>query len=450
MVQAALTILALRTKTRSRGADLPPGPGAPAAVQAIQWGFCPVRYLFRARRNFGDTFTMSLGPANRIVNFSHPEAIREVFKAEPNLLRGGAANQMLEPVFGRNSLLLLDEDEHRHHRRLIVPAFHGSDLELYVEDIRNIAHRRVDSWHPAQRRDLLAEAQAISLASILRVIFGSDDDDRSKLFAIRLAALNPNLFRAFAFLSGWLPLLGSQDPRVKFARARRSLKDLVDSYLEEGMERSDRGVLQQLIVARGNSGGELARDAVCDELITLLISGHESPAFSLSWSFEFLLRNPGAMCRAVDAARRSDGAYLTALIQESLRIRPILPMAVRRLSAAATIGRVDLPANTIVAANIFLAHTAAESFNDPLTFKPERFLADPPMRYTWLPFGGGPRRCAGAGFALLEMRLILEAILGRATLAPVEKSAARVHKRGFSFTPKGGVPVFVTQVRPRS
>lgn len=431
--------------------SLPPGPSSPTPLQTWQWGYRPIDYLLRARRKFGDTFTMRLGRLGPIVQFSHPDAVRQIFTSDTATLHGGEANILLEPVFGRRSLMLLDDDEHLRHRRLLLPPFHGERLKGYVAAIAAITNDVVDDWRSGDTFTMVAQARTISLNVILRVTFGINEQDGRDRFQERLDALDPNLFRGFVFLADRLPIFGRFDPGLRFALARQALSDLVLEQVElrrRTTETDSDDVLTMLLQAEDEDGNPLTNEELCDELITIIISGYETTAFSLAWTLELLYHHPEVMDRAVAAAVAGEDDYIEALLKESLRLRPILPMVVRRVTKPIEIGGVPLDPGTTVAANIFLSHIREETYGDPQVFRPERFLEDAADGYSWFPFGGGVRRCIGVSFAMLEMRVMLKAILARATLRSPDSVEASVVKRAFSFAPKHDARTIVVQVQP--
>jgi cytochrome P450 family 135 len=428
-------------------APLPPGPRLPAAAQILNWLFRPIGFLQSCRRRYGDTFSIVFpGFETPMVIVSAPEDVARLFKARDSGLPPGRS-VALEPLLGSRSILLLEGAEHLSRRRLMLPPFHGERMRAYEETITGIAQEEIDGWPLEQTFRLHPRMQALTLEVILRAVFGVSD-------AKRMATLRPLLGRLLDDTAS--PLM-----QVRFLLSRRlaaipdPLAELRDSLsevdriiaLEAAERRADpdlearEDILSLLVAARFDDGQPLDDGELRDQMMTLLLAGHETTATALAWTFDLLLRHP-----AVVAALRSELAtgsedLLKATISESLRLRPVIPLAGRRIHHPLRVGDYELPAGADVSPAIWLTHTRPQSWPDPLRFRPERFLDGAPDTYAWIPFGGGVRRCLGAAFAEFEMRIVLREVLLRCQLEPARARAERIARRNITFSPRHGAPV---------
>jgi cytochrome P450 len=398
----------------------------------------------RCAAQYGDTFTMKLAGEGAMVMVSHPEAVREVFTASPELLHAGEANRILFPVVGANSVLLLDGDAHKEQRRLLMPSFRGSHLQGYVNTMRDIAEAEIARWPRGEPVRLHPRMQTLTLEVILRVVFGLEHGerlDRLRVALRRMLALTTNAFAQMMLL-----VVGPQQMRT--ALARRLLRE-VDRLLSEEIdarrqvddldERTD--VLSMLLQAKHADGHPMSDAEVRDELITLLLAGHETTASGLAWAVERIIRHPDIHSRLVEETRGDAHEYIDAVVKESLRLRPVLSLVGRRLKAPMVIGGVPLPAGVAVVPSIYLMHRRPEIYPDPEQFRPERFLGDHAGTYTWIPFGGGARRCLGATFAECEMRIVLGALFASNQIRPDRHAPEPVHRRSITHVPGRGTTV---------
>jgi len=431
---------------------LPPGPRMPPAAQTLGWVARPVPFLRRAHARYGDVFTMRMVTGDRWVLLAHPDHVREVFTGPADVLHAGAANRILLPVVGRRSVLLLDGPEHLRQRRLLLPAFHGERLQRYEDAMVAATEREVATWRPGAPLALGERMQRITLEVIMRTVFGVADTAalahlRARLLALLEFTVEPRRLVLLALLGGErltrLPslerVLRPVDAALRDEIARRrAAPDLA--------ERDD--VLSLLLQARDEEGNGLSDAELRDQLVTLLVAGHETTATALAWAFERLLRHPAQLERA-----RTEPAYADAVVTETLRVRPVLALVVRRLREPMTIAGHALPAGAEVAPCIYLVHRRPDLYPDPDAFRPERWI-DPdgapvrPGTYTWLPFGGGIRRCLGASFALLEMRTVLQTVLRAADLrADDAATGERTGRRAITLAPARGAAAAATSVR---
>jgi cytochrome P450 len=427
---------------------LPPGPTAPPALQMLSWIFRPIRFLEDSRERFGDHFSVTFpGFETPMVLISKPEHVAAVFKERRNGLPPGRA-LTLEPILGPRSVLLLEGAEHLARRKLMLPPFHGERMRAYEEQIEEIVEREIESWRVGSEFKLHPRMQAVTLEAILNAVFGVSDDARR-------AELRPLLGRLLDETAGGglqiRFLLSRRIPWMKdpLAELRRSLARVDELLAEEAAERRADPDLQQrtdilsmLVAARFEDGEPMSDAELRDQLLTLLVAGHETTATALAWGLDMLLRNPGVMDRLREEVLAGDSdEYLRASIAEILRLRPVVPLAGRRLAEGLSVDGLELPAGTDVTPAIWLTHTDPETYPDPLAFRPERFIERPPETYSWIPFGGGVRRCLGASFAEFEMRIALRAIVSRCELDPVRGRPETIRRRNVTFSPRHGTPV---------
>ena len=440
---------------------LPPGPRSPALVQTLLYLARPSEFIRDCHRRYGDVFTIStiiFGPEVAVVR---PEHVKLVFTGDPDRLRAGEANEALEPLVGRHSVLLLDGAEHLRQRRLLMPPFLGSRMQTYAAIMRDIATRAVARWPRGKRIILHREIQQITLEVILRTVFGADEGAELEALREAILALLARIGSPITIL-GTAPMLRRNawglSPWATFQRAIRRVHTLIHQQIERrradpaASERAD--VLSLLLAARDEEGNAMSDVELRDELMTLLAAGHETTATELAWTFELVLRDPnvGRRVRAeIKAAQRTeDGApdfdrmpFVDATIKEVLRLRPVIPAVARRVKEDMVVGGFDVPAGMLLVPVGFLTHLLPELYPDPQAFRPERFLDVKTDPYNWLPFGGGIRRCIGMAFALFEMKVVLATVLSQVELHLLEARPERAALRGFTHAPAKGVPVRV-------
>ena len=423
-------------------ASLPPGPRMPMPLQTLGWGVRTMPFLERARAKYGDMWTMKLAQEGPWVMVSDPDVVKQVFKGDPDVFRAGEGNAILSPLVGHNSVLTLDGAAHMTQRKLMLPPFHGRRMQAYGELMREIAEREVDSWPAGGSMTLWPRMQAITLEIILQAVFGLDEGPR--LDALR-SRLRDVLAASTAPVSMLLiAMLGTRRfERLKVVRRELDPADqLLFEQIRERREdpdldsRSD--ILSMLLGARYEDGEPMSDIELRDELVTLLVAGHETTATSLAWTMERLVRHPGALERLRDEVAAGEDEYMDAVVKETLRLRPVLPVVVRRLSRDAEVGGRLLPAGVAVAPCIHLVHRRPDVYPEPSRFRPERFLEQPAGTYTWIPFGGGVRRCLGASFALFEMKQVLTAMVSRIEPAAPSEGSERVIRRAITMSPSRG------------
>jgi cytochrome P450 len=432
---------------------LPPGPQAPPAVQTARWALRPIAFLESCRRHYGDTFSVRfLGFRSPMVMLSDPEAVKALYSSRENGLPPGRT-VALEPVMGRRSVLLLEGHEHLSRRKLMLPPFHGKRMRAYESVIAEAANTEIDSWPLAAPFPIHPRMQAITLEVIMRAVFGVTDASRLERLRQQLVEMLGRI--ASPSLQLRVPLarrFGAPDPLEEVRRDAKSADDVIHAEIAERRadpalsERAD--ILSMLVGARFEDGEGMDDDELRDQLVTLLLAGHETTATALAWAFDLLLRKPASLHRLRAELVIADEHYLRAVIAEALRLRPVVPLAGRRLSSELRMDGHVLPAGTDVTPAIWLTHTRPDVYPDPYAFRPERFLERGPETYSWIPFGGGVRRCLGAAFAELELRVVLREVLRRCELEPVRPASERIARRNVTFSPRKGMPVTLTARRP--
>jgi cytochrome P450 len=432
--------------------SLPPGPGAPAAVQTARWIARPLPYLDECYRRFGDIFTVRWLGAGAVVKVCAPELVKQVMTADPDVLQAGVANSLLEPMVGKYSLLTLDGAEHLRQRRLLLPAFTGERMQAYAGVMREIAESCFESWPLGEPFALQPLMQGITLDIILRTVFGIADAARFARLREQIVMLVESTSHPIMLLPMLMRLdLVSLLPRSRTSRAKTAVDDMIYEEIAHRRARPTGGndVLSVMLDARDEDGRAMTDRELRDELVTLLLAGHETTATALAWTFERLLANASALdrLRAELAAGRDD--YLDAVIKESLRVRPIVPLIARSVRKPYELAGYTIPAGVRISPSIYLTQRRADIYPDPERFQPERWLGVKPDPYAWLPFGGGIRRCLGMAFALFEMRVVLQAIVPRARLRLAD-GEARIVRRAITLAPSHGLRVILDERRVKT
>ena len=428
-------------------ASLPAGPRLPKSVQSVAFWTRPLAFLEQCRARYGSRFTLRLLGAPPFVILSNPDDIKQVFTAPADVLHPGEGARVLAPVVGQNSVILLDEDAHMEQRKLMLPAFHGERVERLRDLVAAVAGREVDRWPEQAGAQLHPLLQRLTLEVVLRAVFGLDPGPRLDALRERLSAM---LAFGDRFISVIPPEPGGRAEKVlervgPFAsylslqrEADRLLFELIDERRAGAEERDD--VLTMLLEARHADGSPMSEQELRDELMTLLVAGHETTASALAWAFERLSRHPAAL-GALEAELRAgdEEAYLTATIYETLRRRPVLPNVAPRIARAPIkIGEETYPAGVGLVPCAYLVHHDPTIYADPYAFRPERFLDQQPGTYTWIPFGGGRRRCLGSSFAMLEMKQVLRAVLAARRLRIADDGFERPQRRNITIKPGRG------------
>ncbi len=434
--------------------ELPPGPRVPPLIQMFQWIFRPIPFMRSCAETYGNAFTIRFIATPPMVFITEPTAIKQVFTGDPANLQAGRANRVLKPIVGSNSILMLDGARHRRERKLLMPPFHGQRMRHYSRMMCEIVDRSIDSWPTGASFPIHSQMQEITLDIILRSVFGVVEGERFwslrrwMVKALRMAGRNPLLL-----VAAW----------SRLARIRREIDRLL--YAEIARRRvaaqgdaSD--IMTLLVAARDEEGRPMSDEEIRDELVTMLVAGQETTATSLAWTIHSLLQNPEALesARAEVARVIGEGQqlpspspeqiaaleYLDAVIKETARLHPVVPIVVRRLERDTPIGANMIQAGNIVAPCIYLTHRRPDLWPDPEKFNPDRFVGRRIDPCTFFPFGGGTRHCLGATFANYEMKIVLARLLSRVSLRSGGGQEVRVVRRGITFAPSGGVPVIAS------
>lgn len=429
-------------------AELPPGPRWPVLVQTAALLRFRHRFHPYLRRRYGDIFTVRIAPGGRpLVFFTRPEHAKEIFAGDPEVFHAGKANAILGPIMGEHSLLLQDGAEHKRARKLLMPAFNGHALRDYQSLVTEVARAEVGAWRSGESFRSLDRMNALTLEVILRVVFGVTDEDR-------LARLRPRVNATVdigpTILIGWgYPRLQGLGPWKKTVDNQRELDRLMYAEIRErraAPDLADRSDVLSKLILQGQGGdrpGDRLDDhELRDQLVTLLLAGHETTATALAWSLYETGRDPELLRRCQHAAAVGDDDFLEAVLKESMRLHPVIPMVVRTLMAPATIAGWRLPRGATVGPSIVLAHQREDNHEDPETFRPERFLGHNPAPNTWIPFGGGVRRCIGAGFSLMEGVAVLREVFAAYDVTAVRSEVPKV--RNVTSVPRHGAQIRVT------
>ncbi len=409
---------------------LPPGPKSPAAVQTWQWASDPLRYLTRARARFGRMWTSRLVGFPPLVHISDPALIRETFTGNADVLCAGEANRILKPMLGPSSLFILDGEMHLRERRLLLPLFNSERMQTYAQSFRGATERMVDQLPRGKSVALFPYLQDLTLRIVMSAVFGSEEKSLGDdLKALVEGMVHPVMLLPFA--------------QVSFGPWRRlmRLKQRVHARIDDLAENARADTREDILALLVRSGFE--RSALRDELVTLLVAGHDTVATALAWTIHHLLDNPDVLERAQLEADRGETAYLDAVAKEALRMTPVLPIVGRFLTDDLPLGGYRLPRGVRVAPNAFLTHHDPELWPEPQRFDPQRFIGVTPHPYSYLPFGGGVRRCIGMAFALAEMRAVLGVLLHRLTFARGSSQPVRAVRRGVVLMPSASLRVVV-------
>lgn len=428
-------------------AELPPGPDLPPSRQSARWIARPVPFLRDLRDRYGDVFTLRLLHQDPWVVVGDPELVKQVFTAPPDVLHSGEANRHLEPIVGSASMVLLDEGAHMRQRRMLLPPFHGDRMARYGEIMRAAAEAELDRW---PRGEVVASAprmQSLTLEVILRAVFGVTEADRLD----RLRGAVGEMVEHTS-TSARIALLGRSDRlgesrfaqfRAVTERARSLVLDEVAHHRGHAdLDRRD-DVLSLLLQARYEDGSGMSDEDLRDELMTLLVAGHETSAMSLSWALELLVHSPGAMERTVAEADAGGGPYTEAVVRETLRVRPVFAVVPRLAKRPFELAGHEIPPGAMVMSSPPLVHYHPAVYPQPDEFRPERFLDRAPGTYSWIPFGGGVRRCVGASFAQFEMRVVLATILSRVRARAADPRPEKLKRRLITLGPSQGGQVIL-------
>jgi len=379
---------------------LPPRPDLSRWMMRTGFVLQPTRFLELCHERMGDYFTLRPAPGRVLVVTADPDAVKQVFTGDPALLHAGEANIILAPLVGRRSVLLLDGSEHLRQRRLMLGPFHGERMRTYTRTMRTAAEWHIAGWPRGRSFPVLPSMQAITLDVIIRAVFGVDDELAQERLAVPLRGQLDATANRFAVLMLMLTSSdgepGKHGPWARIAAARAQADALIYEQIRTRRadpataERTD--IFSMLLGARDEDGEPLSDEELRDELMTLLVAGHETTATAIAWTLERITRHPKVLERLTDDP---SGDYLDAVIKETLRLRPVVPAVARKLMVPMEFGGWNLPAGVHIAPSIYLLHRRPDLYEDPTAFRPERFLGRQPGTYEWIPFGGGIRRCLG-------------------------------------------------------
>jgi cytochrome P450 len=438
----------------------PPGPETPAVLQMFRWVRTPFVLLDECHGRFGDAFTLRIpGLPSGLVVLSDPAAVKDVFALSSDDGHAGEANVVLKPFLGQHSLLLLDGAEHHRQRKMMMPAFHGERMSAYGRAMLEAADDAVDAFPVGRTFPVHRPMQAITLRVIIRTVFGIEEGPQ-------FAALSDALTRALD-IAAWPGLLfvfmqkdlGRFSPWGRYLRFAEKASEILRAEIRRGRAEGTEGrhdVLAMMLAARDEAGEALSEDEIHDELITLLIAGHETTATALAWTLRWLLPDPALVGKLREEVLGAGGdplrigklELLDATVKESLRLQPVIPMVGRVLQKPAKLGRWELPSGAVVAPSIYLVHRRPDLYPEPARFFPERFARFKPAAWEWIPFGGGLRRCIGAAFAMYEMKMVLASLVTRVD-ARLAREDVKMARRSITLTPQGGLPIVVTRKRSR-
>jgi cytochrome P450 len=352
-------------------------------------------------------------------------------------------------------VIVIDGPDHLRRRRMLLPPFHGDRLATYRRLIEEITLRQIVTWPTGERFSLQARFQAITLEVIVRVVFGVNQADRYGRLHRAIEQLLDVTANPFGELAIGMPRLGPVDVLAPLHKAKKPVDALLFEEIESRRRAPDLeardDILSLLLQARDEAGQGLGNEEIRDDLISLLLAGHETTATALAWAFAHLFRHPDALARVTEECRTGTATdYLDAVIKETLRLRPPLPIADRVLAEPWRLAGYDLPAGTVVAPCIYLTHRHPSIYPEPHRFRPERFLEHQAETYSWIPFGGGMRRCLGASFATLEMQIVLATILRRLSLRAAHTAPEQARRRSIVLAPARGAQAILDAAPPRS
>lgn len=446
---------------------LPNIPKTAPVLQLIRWITNPFGYLDNCYQEYGDTFTLRLTQGQPIVFLSHPQAIQEVFSLDAKQFDVGRNNGLIRPLVGDNSLLLLDGERHQRQRKLLMPPFHGAKIQAYCQQICQITDSVTSNWSIGQPISIRATMQEITLQVIMQVVFGLKEDSRYHQLKPKLAEILDMIGSPLSSSMLFFPVLqqdwGTWSPWGKFLRLKQQINQLLQAEISDRRTQSEltgSDILTLMMSAHDEQGVGMTDEELRDELMTLLVAGHETTATALAWAFYWLHSTPSVLDKLLeeletlgdnpDPTELSRLTYLTAVCQETLRLYPVAPITSPRVTKSPVkIMDYQFDTDTMLAPCIYLTHHREDLYPESKKFKPERFLERQYSPSEFLPFGGGNRRCLGYTLAMLEMKLVLASVLSQYQLALAEDQAVKPARRGVTLSPLGGVKMIVKGKRTR-
>jgi cytochrome P450 len=436
----------------AEGIHLPPGPRSPVLAQTRSYVRDPFSFLERCQERYAvdGAVTINILGFGRTVWVTDAELIHEVFARDDEMPLSPAGN-LVKPIFGTRSVTGLDGQPHLERRKLLLPRFHGERMEAFEAGFRAACDRMMERWSDGAELELHPEMYDLTMDFLFEVLMGVTD--RKRTAALTKAATGLMAMMSLCAVGDWVRHdVGPVSPWAFFKRRRRNLDRLLYEEIAaqrravaEGSAGDD--VLTMLIEARREDGSALTDEEIRDELVTLIVAGSETTATATAWAFDLILHRPGVTQRIVAEAEIGEFAYTDAVIKEALRLRPPVIAAGRVTAKTVELGQWRIPEGVRIWTPMSLIQRDPDAYENPNEFRPERFLEGKPPAYMWIPFGGGVRRCLGAPFALLEMRIVLQAVLSRLKLTPLNKSVERTRAEGAIIVPAGGVKVRVEGAR---
>lgn len=431
------------------------GPKTPRFAQLIEWVFNPLQLMEKSAKAYGDTFKLFLVSDNPMVFVSHPQAIKEIFTASLDKFDSGRGNELVASLLGEQSLVLLDGAQHQRQRKLLTPPFHGDRMKSYGDLICKITEKVISEWKISEPFDVRKSMQEISLRVILQAVFGLNEGERyeeiKQLIGSILEISGSPLKAMLVFVPMLQKDLGAWSPWGNFLRQQKRLDDLLYVEIQERRDNPDASredILSLMMAATDEQGQPMTDKEMRDELMTLLVAGHETTASSLTWAFYWIHHLPEVKAKLLaeldavdsqDLTTISKLPYLNGVCAETLRIYPIALIAFPRINKAPIkIMDCEYPAETQLMPCIYLTHHREDLYPQPKQFKPERFIHKQYSPYEYLPFGGGNRRCIGMAFALFEMKLVLTTVLKNLDLSIVNNHEVKPTRRGGTLAPSGG------------
>jgi cytochrome P450 len=433
---------------------LPPTRALPRLLQTVEFGLRPFLSSLRARAEHGDVWMVQLmSRGEPFVITSHPDHVESLFKAKPQDAPSLTGESPLRPILGPNSVLTTVGEQHMRQRKLLLPAFHGDAVQRYVEMIERVAEREIERWPVGETFALAPRMQAVTLDVIMSGVFGIEGRPAPGTVEYRIRQTFRRLLLAstnLLFELVELQQIGRPEPRgaLKWmiGLLDRQLYPAIRERRAQGVKPGAHDVLSMLLEARDEDGNQLTDEELRDQVVSLVLAGHETTANSLAWTFERLLRFPAAYDRLRELVRSGGEeaeSYVEATIHEGMRVRPVIPMIVRMVKRPWQLGEYVVPAETPVAVSIVALHHREDVYPDPYAFRPERFVDRKPGTYTWMPFGGGIRRCLGASLAMAEQRVVLAEIAKRVDLRAPRPAPERTRQRNVTMIPARGGRVIV-------
>jgi cytochrome P450 family 135 len=431
-------------------AALPPGPRLPSPWQLARYQLSPIAFMERCAARYGNVFTLRMLGLGEMVVVTEPADVRTVLASAPTRFAGPAAARMFEPIMGPTAMMLTTGPAHERQRQALQPAFQRTLVERWrarVEAIAAAELARLPLGVPVAIREPM---RRIAFEAICQLVFGIDDPRRqAQLREATTRALGPELALLTLF-----PTLWRRDGRLNPGRGLKRRRDAIHRTLLEQIrlrradpDRAERDdALSLLVDARDAAGSRLSDAELRDQLVGLLLTGHDTTAAALAWTVERISRAPRARERLAQEVAAGGTAYREVVIRETLRTRPAVVDVPRTTAAEVQLGDHRVPAGTMVNAMLTLTHRRADLWSRPLEFLPERFLDARPAPYAYVPFGGGIRACIGSALAMLELQVVLTAVARTFSVQPGPGPDERARLIGMTLVPARGGRVVLARV----